>query len=60
MKTGSSVWKNNVKIIEALTTKIEDFNSKMLNKRFEFLTRSYQKLDKIIPEKLKVPIVKIL
>lgn len=47
-------WKNNGKIVEAMTTKLEDFNSKMINKRFAFLTNNYEKLDKIIPSKLKV------
>lgn len=51
---GNLFWNSNSKIVEALTSKLEDFNAKMLNKRFEFLTKHHQKLDKIIPDRFKV------
>ncbi len=41
-------------MVDALITPIEEYNAKMLNKRFEFMTKSIAKLDKIIPECFKV------
>ncbi|CAF0847896.1 unnamed protein product [Brachionus calyciflorus] len=50
---GSLVWKNSAKIIEALVTPSEEFNAKMLSKRFEFMTTSVKKLFKMIPDTLQ-------
>ena len=54
MDASSSVWKNPQKIMEALITKTEEYNAKMLHKRFEFLTKSYSRLVSVLPDSLKV------
>jgi len=54
LDASSSVWKNPQKIMEALITKTEEYNAKMLHKRFEFLTRGYNRLVSVLPDSLKV------
>lgn len=54
MDASSSVWKNPQKIMEALITKTEEYNAKMLHKRFEFLTKGYSRLVSVLPDSLKV------
>jgi hypothetical protein len=54
MDASSLVWKNPQKIMEALITKTEEYNAKMLHKRFEFLTKSYSRLAAVLPDSLKV------
>lgn len=51
---GSRVWKNSAKIINALITPNFEFNAKMLNKRFDFMTNSVSKLYNLIPEAFQV------
>ena len=53
-RSGSLLWRTTQTVVDALITPIEEYNAKMLNKRFEFMTKSIAKLDKIIPECFKV------
>ena len=52
--SGNLLWRTTKTVVEALTIQKEEYNAVMLNKRFEFLTRSIAKLDKIIPECFRV------
>lgn len=51
---GSKVWKNSAKILNALITPAFEFNAKMINKRFDFMTNSVSKLYNLIPQTLQV------
>jgi hypothetical protein len=52
--SGSLLWRTTKTVVEALTIQKEEYNAAMLHKRFEFLTRSIAKLDRIIPDCFKV------
>jgi hypothetical protein len=44
------IWKNPQHVIEALSSHVEDYNAKMLNKRFDFITKKLSRL----PDRLNV------
>lgn len=52
-KIENLIWKSSGILVKSLLSNADEFNAKMLHKRFEFLVKSSNKLDKILPDFLK-------
>ena len=52
-KIDDLIWKSSGILVNSLLSNADEFNAKMLHKRFEFLVKSSNKLDKILPDFLK-------